>query len=79
MKIVKEENAEKFKYADTSSVLEYGFALNEKSMDFCINKITGRYPMEGYCSNLEVEELCYILEGKGTIYKRDSEPIDFIN
>ena len=24
MKIIKEENAEKFNYADTSSVLEYG-------------------------------------------------------
>ena len=68
MKIIKEKDAEKFNYADTSSVLEYGIALNEKNMDFCTNKITGRYPMEGYCSNLEVEELCYILEG---------EPIDF--
>ena len=77
MKIIKEENAEKFNYADTSSILEYSIALNEKNIDFCINKITGRYPMEGYCSNLEVEELCYILEGKGTIYKRDSKPIDF--
>ena len=26
---------------------------------------------------LEVEELCYILEGNGTIYKINSEPIDF--
>lgn len=46
MKIVKEENAEKFNYADISSVLEYGIALNEKNMDFCTNKISGRYPME---------------------------------
>ena len=46
-------------------------------MDFYTNKITGRYPMKGYCSNLEVEELCYILEGNGTIYKINSEPIDF--
>ena len=77
MKIVKEENAEKFNYADISSVLEYGIALNEKNMDFCTNKISGRYPMEGYCSNLEVEELCYILEGEGTIYKKDSEPVSY--
>ena len=34
MKIVTEENAEKFKYADTSSVLEYSIALNEKNMVF---------------------------------------------
>ena len=77
MKIVKEENAEKFNYANTSSVLEYGIALNERHMDFCTNKITGRYPMKGYCSNLECEELCYILEGEGTIHKRNSEPIEF--
>ena len=74
MKIVREKDAEKFEYANTSSVLEYGIALNEKNMDFCTNKINGRYPTEGYCSNLECEELCYILEGEGTIYKRDSKP-----
>lgn len=77
MKVVKEENAEKFNYADTSAVLEYSIALNEKNMDFCTNKINGRYPMDGYCSNLECEELCYILEGEGTINKRNSEPIYF--
>ncbi len=46
-------------------------------MDFCTNKITRRYPMQSYCSNLECEELCYILEGKGTIHKINSETIEF--
>lgn len=77
MKIVKEENAEKFEYANTSKVFEYGFALNENNMDFCTNKINGRYPQKGYCSNLEVDELCYVLEGKGTINKSNSESIEF--
>lgn len=53
MKIVKKENAKHFKYADTSSVLEYSIDLNERNLDFCINTITGRYPEKGYCSNLE--------------------------
>ena len=75
MKIVKEENAEKFNYANTSSVLEYGIALNERNMGFCTNKITGRYSMQGYYSKLECEELWYILEE--TIHKRNSEPIEF--
>ena len=75
MKIVKQEQAEKFNYADTSSVLEYSITLNEKNLDFCINSINGRYPEKGYCSNLECEELCYILEGNGIIHRRD----DFIN
>ena len=77
MKIVKKENAKYFKYANTSSVLEYSIELDEKNLDFCINTITGRYPSKGYCSNLECEELCYILDGDGTIYKKDDESINF--
>ncbi len=70
MKVIREEQAEKFKYAKTSSVLEYSIALNEKNIDCCINTINGRYPETGYCSNYECEELCYILEGKGRICER---------
>lgn len=77
MKIVRKEDAETFKYADTSSVLEYSIALNEKNVDFCINSINGRYPMEGYASNQECEEMCYILDGEGTIYKFNDKPINF--
>jgi ethanolamine utilization protein EutQ (cupin superfamily) len=77
MKIVKEGQAKKFQYANTSSVLEYSIDLNEKNLDFCINEINGRYPEKGYCSNLECEELCYVLEGKGTNYKKDDKPISF--
>ena len=46
-------------------------------MDFCINEINGRYHEKGYFSNLECEELCYVLEGKGTIYKRDDKDFGF--
>lgn len=49
----------------------------KKNIDFCINTINGRYPMKGYCSNLEVEELCYILDGVGTIHKKDVDFIQF--
>ncbi len=77
MKIVRTENAEKYKFGNTCSVLDYSFTLNEKNMDFCINTISGRYPMEGYCSNLEVEELCYILDGQGIICTRGREPVGF--
>ena len=77
MKIVKEEQAKEIKYADTSSVQEYSIDLNEKNIDFCINEINGRYPEKGYCSNLECEELCYILEGDGAIYKKDNEYFKF--
>lgn len=77
MKIVKKEDAKQFKYAETSSVLEYSINLNEKNLDFCINTINGRYPEKGYFSNLECEELCYVLEGVGSIYKKGEEAINF--
>ena len=77
MKIVREEIAKKSQYASTSSVLDYSMDLNEKSLDFCINTITGRYPETGYCSNLECDELCFVLEGKGTIYKKEEDIIHF--
>ena len=76
MKIEKKEEADVFKNSDTSSILEYSIKLNEKNLDFCINTITGRYPEKGYCTNEECQELCYVLEGEGTINRKD-ETINF--
>lgn len=77
MKIVKEAVADKLRYAETSSVLEYSAALDERNLDFCINQISGRYPTDGYCSNQECEELCYVLEGSGIICQAENGPISF--
>lgn len=71
MKIVKKEVAQELRNSDTSSLLEYSIALNDKEIDFCINTITGRYPEKGYCTNKVCKEICYILEGEGTINKHD--------
>ena len=76
MKIVKQEEADILKNSDTSSLVEYSIKLNEKNLDFCINTITGRYPEKGYCTNEECQELCYVLEGEGTINRKD-ETISF--
>lgn len=67
MKIVKKEEAKVFKNSNTSLLLEYSVELNEKNLDFCINKITGRYPEKGFCTNEECQEICYILDGDGSI------------
>lgn len=77
MKIVKLEEAEIMKNSDTSELLEYSIKLDEKDLDFCINTIRGRYPEKGFCSNQECQELCYVLEGEGAFYKKDSEPVQF--
>ncbi|MCI9434519.1 MAG: cupin domain-containing protein [Bacilli bacterium] len=77
MKIVTEKQAKTFKYASTSSCLDYSIDLNEKKLDFCINTITGRYPEKGYCTNLECEEICYILDGSGKIFVKNNDAISF--
>ena len=77
MKIVKKENADLSKYAETSTVLDYSFQLNEKIMDFCINTISGRYPEKGYCSNTECDEMGYVIEGNGEIFQKDLDSISF--
>ena len=77
MKIVQSDRAKIVVNSDTSKLLEYSMELNDKDVDFCINTISGRYPEKGYCSNLECEELCYVLDGTGHIYKKGEETIEF--
>lgn len=76
MKKVESSKAKIVKNSDTSKLLEYIIGLNDKDIDFCINTINGRYPKKGYCSNEMCKEICYILEGIGTINKKD-EKISF--
>lgn len=76
MKIVKSNDAQIIKNSDTSKLLEYSMNLNDKDIDFCINTINGRYPEKGYCTNEKCKEICYILDGKGTLNKKD-ESINF--
>lgn len=71
MKIVKKDTAERIKNSDTSYLLEYSILLNDKDIDFAINEIRGRYPEKGYCTNEECKEICYVLEGTGSINKQD--------
>ena len=75
MKLVKLNQAEKFNNSDKCEVLEYN--LNDKDINFAIGKITGRYPDTGYCINEECKELIYVLDGYGTLYKKDGEKVEF--
>ena len=69
MKIVKLEQAQKFSNSDRCKGLEY--PLNDKDINFSIATINGRYPDKGYCANQECKELIYVIEGKGTLNKKD--------
>ena len=71
MKVVKKNEAKNIQNSDTSKLLEYSMGLKDKDIDFCINTISGRYPEIGYCTNEKCKEICYVLEGKGTLNKED--------
>jgi mannose-6-phosphate isomerase class I len=74
MKIVKLEKAEKFNNSDKCEVLEY--PLEDADINCATAKITGRYPEKGYCVNEQCKELIYVIEGYGTLNKKE-ESISF--
>lgn len=69
MKLVKLEQAQEFSNSDRCKGLEY--PLNDTDINFSTAIINGRYPDKGYCVNEECKELIYVIEGKGTLNKRD--------
>lgn len=74
MKIIKLEEAQRFDNSDKCKVLEYEFG--DKDIDCATAIINGRYPNSGYCMNVECKELIYVIDGKGTLNKKD-ETIEF--
>ena len=76
MKKVESNEAKELKNSDTSKLLEYSIELKDKDIDFCINTIMGRYPEKGYCTNEKCKEICYVLEGNGTINKKEEKIVN---
>ena len=71
MKKVSLKQAQEFKNSEKCKVTEYGFG--DKDIDISTAKINGRYPETGYCVNLKVKELVYVLSGSGKLCKEDDE------
>ena len=74
MKLVKFEESQEFRNGEKCTVVEY--PLDDKDINFSTGVISGRYPDEGYCVNEECKELIYVMEGNGTLNKKD-EKIEF--
>ncbi len=74
MKIVKFNDAEKFNNSNKCEVLEY--PLNDSDINCATAVITGRYPEKGYCVNEKCKEMIYVIEGNGTLNKKN-ETIHF--
>lgn len=71
MKLVKLNDAEKFNNSDKCEVLEY--PLNDPDIDCATAVITSRYHDKGYCVNEKCKELIYVIEGSGTLNRKDEK------
>lgn len=69
MKLVKLEQAQEFSNSDKCKGLEY--PLDDTDINFSTAVINGRYPDKGYCVNEKCKELIYVMEGKGTLNKKE--------
>ncbi len=71
MKKISLTETQDFKNSELCIATEYDFA--DKDIDIATAVISGRYPETGFCVNLEVKEMIYVIEGGGSIFKEDIE------
>jgi len=65
MKIVKKLERRLFKHGESCVIYEY--PTNDRTIDGCIAKISGRYPEKGGAVNKISKELAYVINGAGTV------------
>ncbi|RLG09260.1 cupin domain-containing protein [Candidatus Pacearchaeota archaeon] len=64
--LIKKEESRKHENSKTCTVWEYDH-LSEK-LSYATSLINGRYPEEKRVTNLECEEMCYVMSGSGKIH-----------
>lgn len=65
MKIVRQNQANRFENSPSCTAIEY--SLDDKDMNMAIVELDGRYPNEGRAVNLKCKEIAYIIQGSGSI------------
>ncbi|MFZ5982609.1 MAG: cupin domain-containing protein [Patescibacteria group bacterium] len=65
MKIVHENETQKFKNSETCIATEY--PLRDKDINSTFVEVLGRYPERGRVTNEKCKELAYIIDGGGKI------------
>jgi mannose-6-phosphate isomerase-like protein (cupin superfamily) len=71
MKIIHENQTEKFKNSDTCIATEY--PLGDKDINVAFVEVSERYPAKGRVTNEKCKELAYIMEGSGKIVVEGKE------
>ena len=64
-------------YKNGKACLTTQYDFNNKSFGFAISKINGRYPESGYFVNKDVQEMIFVLGGKGMLCGKNGECISF--
>ena len=71
MKVIKLEQAKEYSNSNRCKGLEY--PLNNKDASISTASITGRYPEKGYCVNEKSKELIYVVDGNGSLNKKNEK------
>jgi len=71
MKLIKQEETERFQNGETCRVSEY--PLSEESIDAAVARIDGRYPDEGWALNRVSKEVAFVIRGQGKLVCEESE------
>jgi mannose-6-phosphate isomerase-like protein (cupin superfamily) len=74
MKIIRADQAKKFKNSDKCIATEY--PLDDKDINIAVVEVLGRYPEEGRVANLKCKELLQIIKGSGKVVI-EGEEINF--
>lgn len=65
MKLVLSSQTKAHKNSESCTAIEY--PMGDKDINGAVVKLTGRYPAEGRVMNTKCKELCYVVEGSGTV------------
>jgi mannose-6-phosphate isomerase-like protein (cupin superfamily) len=64
--LIKKSDARKHENSKTCTVWEYDHSTNQLS--YATALINGRYPEQRRVTNLECEEMCYVMSGSGVVH-----------
>lgn len=64
--------SETVEFTSGAVMTAHEYELHDPSVNIARITVSGRYPETGWAANEQVKELCYILEGTGTLYVGDA-------
>ncbi len=69
MQVIKHTDTNKLAASSSTSIWEY--LTHDQDISGAVAKINGRYPETGFAMNEVSKELVYVLEGNGSVIRKD--------